>query len=470
MTGPRSPLFTSVRYAKKRRWSTAVRYLAFALAAVLVLVLAGGLALWRYASSRIQREDIPALAQPSTAPSDGGAGQAAAGGNAGGSGNDTSALPNMMNALVVGTDSRAGLTDQDLQELGTQDVGTNLTDTIMLVQITPAREHAAILSFPRDLKVHPPGAKTMKINAVYETGGPDLLVRTIEDLTGVQIDHYVEVDLAGFIQLTDAIGGVEICLDKPKVDKYAGVNLPAGCQTLTGKQAVGFVRSRHSADRFGPDNDFGRIARQQYFIKQAMKQVTSAGTLLNPLKIKRLINVVANNIKTDTNLGVTDMYRLANALKSMTAQDVATRLVPGYWSSQTSYTEMYPEKAEALFQAFRQGTPLPDVGMTDPHSNELTAQDVHVMVLNGVGTGGLAAKVADFLKARGFAVAGTGNAGTAANPDFSHTQTLISYGPDGEAKAKLLATFVPNAKLEQLDADPDQGDVVLTVGSDWQQQ
>ena len=467
MTGSRSPIFTSVRHAKKRRWSTAVRYAAFALAAVVVLALAGGLALWRYASSRIEREDIPSLAGPSEAPAASGTadgGQAAAGDT------QTTPLPNIMNALVVGTDSREGLTDQDLQELGTEDVGTNLTDTIMLVQVTPAREHAAVLSFPRDLKVHPPGAKTMKINAVYATGGPDLLVRTVEDLTGVQIDHYVEVNLAGFIQLTDAIGGVEICLDKPKVDRYAGVNLPAGCQKLTGKQAVGFVRSRHSADQFGPDNDFGRIARQQYFIKQAMKQVTSAGTLLNPLKIKRLINVVANNVKTDQDLGVTDMYRLATALKSLTAQDVATRMVPGYWSSETSYTEMYPEKAEALFQAFRQGTPLPDVGMTDPHQNELTAKDVSVMVLNGVGTGGLAGKVADFLKARGFSVAGTANAGTADAPDFSHEKTLISYGPGGEAKARLLATFVPNATLEATDSASAEGDVVLTVGSDWQQQ
>ncbi|MBW3620840.1 MAG: LCP family protein [Actinobacteria bacterium] len=432
-----------------------MRFAALGLTAALLLALASTLALWRYADSRLEREEIPAIEanrDVEAAPAATGEGEPAA------------PLPETLNVLVVGTDSREGLTDQQLLELGTEDVGTALTDTIMLVQLSPLREEAAIVSFPRDLRVDVPGEGVLKINAVHPRGGADLLVRTVQDLTDITVDHYVEVNIAGFLEVTDAVGGVEVCLDEPMVDRYAGVDLPAGCQTLDGRKAAGFVRSRRVRDQFGADDDFGRIARQQYFIRQAMERITSANTLANPVRVKRLIDAVAGAVTTDTDLGATQMLRLADSLADISPETVSTRAVPGYYSNETGFVHPYEDQAEALFSALREGTRLPDVGLTAPA--ELVAGDVTVVVLNGEGTGGLATEVQAFLEARGFEVVATGNAGTDEAPDFSYATTEVAYVPDDEAKARLVADFLPGARLVELD-EPAVGDVVVTVGADW---
>lgn len=448
MTGPRSPLFTSVRYADQRRWPRVAKIAGVGVASVLVLLLAAGLGLWRYASSRLDREALSAIDsqdhQGTTDP-------------------DTGApVEGTLNVLVVGLDTRQGLTEQQLLELGTEDVGSALTDTIMVVQITPAREQVAVLSFPRDLKVTPPGHGPMKINAVHPTGGADLLVRTVEDYISLDLDHYVAVNLAGFIELTDALDGVEICLDEAKVDRFAGVDLPAGCQVLSGAEAAGFVRSRLDADQFGEANDFGRIARQQYFIRQAMREVTSARTLLNPLRVKSLIDVVADNLTTDRDLGASEMLRLANSLKGLRAEDLDTRVVPGYYSAETGYVHAYPDEAEAVFQSFRNATDLPDVGTSDPRANELAATDVAVAVLNGEGTSGLAAEVAAFLESHGFVVAETGNA-----ESFDVERTRIEYVAGSEAHARKLAEQLPGAEQAEVGGAPGGADVALIIGADW---
>jgi LCP family protein required for cell wall assembly len=453
VTGRRSTIFTSARHAKRRRLSTAVRLVALGIAAVVILALASGLALWRYADSQLDKTEIAALTANRDA--DPAASDAA----------DAVVAADALNVVVVGTDSREGLTDQQLLELGTEDVGTNLTDTIMLVQLSPHREQAAIVSFPRDLRVEVPGEGLSKINAVHATGGPDLLVRTVQQVTGVMVDHYLEIDIAGFLDLTDAIGGVEVCLDEPMTDAFAGVDLPAGCQLLDGRDAAGFVRSRRVVDRFGADNDFGRIARQQYFIRQAMTEVTSANTLANPLKVKRLIDAVAHAVTTDRELGAPQMLRLANSLSSLSPDAVETRVVPGYYSEETGFVHADEAEAAALFAALREGTELPHVGLTAP--KELTAGDVAVTVLNGEGTGGLAGEVQDFLEARGFTVIGTGNAGSDDAPDYSYDTTEVAHGPGGEAKAALVQQFLPGSELVALDDVPAEGDVVVTVGADW---
>lgn len=444
-------MFGNNRNAGRRRAASTGRYVAYGVGAVLVLVLVSGLVLWRYANSRIDRTDIPTL--EANRSEDEAAAEATPT-------EDTVPVPATLNVLVVGTDSREGLTDQQLEELGTEDIGTNLTDTIMLVQVSPARETAVILSFPRDLKVELPGTGATKINAVFGKGGPDLLVSTIQDYTGVSIDNYVEVNIAGFLKLTDAVGGVEVCLDAAMVDRYAGVDLPAGCQTLDGRQATGFVRSRRVKDQFGGDDDFGRIARQQYFIKQAMTEVTSARTLFNPLKVKALIDVVAGSVTTDRDLGAAEMFRLANALKSLGAEDVATRAIPGYYSAEDGFVHAYPDQAAALFQALQMAEPLPDVGTTVPE--ELTADKVVVRILNGNGQEGLAAEVQAFLTDREFQIADTGNAD---NFDFEVTE--VAFASSEEPKANLVAQQFPGAKLVPLEEKPDGADVIVTIGKDW---
>lgn len=453
MTGPRSPIFTSVRRARRRRWGTAVRAFALGLAALLILGLASTLALWRYANSKLDRTEIASIEANRDAVPD----------------VDDDGAPleaqDTLNVLVVGSDSREGLTEQQLLELGTEDVGTTLTDTLMLVQLSPRRDHAAIVGFPRDLRVEAPGIGATKINSVQAKGGPDLLVRTVQDLVGVDIDHYVEVNIAGFLELTDAIGGVEVCLDAPMKDEFAGVDLPAGCQELDGRAAAGFVRSRRVRDQFGADNDFGRIARQQYFISRAMDEVTSAGTLANPVKVKRLIDAVAGAVTTDRDLGAPEMLRLANSLKTLTSDALELRTIPSYYSNETGFAHVYEDEAEVLFRGLREGSALdPEVGLEGP--TELTAADVTIAVLNGEGSEGLASEVQAFLESKGFTVVSTGNAGSEAAPDFSYDVTEVAYAPGGEAKAQLVASYLPGAELVERD-DLREGDVTVTIGRDW---
>jgi LCP family protein required for cell wall assembly len=195
------------------------------LVAVLVAAPAGA-ALAVYATTQLQRETIHGLG---------------------------TATGGRMNVLVVGSDSREGLTDEELQRLGTEPVEGRRTDTIFLLSLQGGR--AAMLSFPRDLYATHCDGRQGRINAAYNTGGPSCLVETVQLMTGIPVTHYLEVNFLGFMRVVDAVDGVTVWLDRPMVDRLAGVDLPAGCVRLDGAGALGFVRSRHVHDAIG------RVAR-----------------------------------------------------------------------------------------------------------------------------------------------------------------------------------------------------------------
>ncbi len=440
-------MFGTARPSGTDRARSIGRWVLIGAVVLAVLAAATGLYLLNYASGQIVREEIPALEQEVSPDADGD-GQPDV---------DTSGLE----VLVVGTDSRERLTAEQLAELGTHDEGTNLTDTVMLVQVHPGREKAVVVSFPRDLKVEVPGFGDRKINAVHGLGGPNLLVEVVEDYTGVQIDHYAEIDLAGFLDVVDAIGGVEVCLQQQMVDAYAGVNLPAGCQQLNSAQSAGFVRSRRVADEFGPADDFGRIARQQYFVKQVARQLTNRGTLLNPFRLRSLIDAVADAVVVDDSLGPRQLLDLATSLKDLDPEKVDFRVVPGFWSEQTGYVHAYPEETAALMQALQRGEVLPGELGQEP-TEDLAPGDVTVMVLNGEGTAGLASKVAARLEAAGFVVGGTDN-----HDRFDVEVTRILTTPADEPRARLLLELLPDAVLEVVPRlEFTNVHAVLVVGAD----
>src|SRR5699024_870483 len=150
--------------------------------------------------------------------------------------------------LLVGTDSREGLTPEQQAQLSTgseSDAGGKRTDTMMLVYTPRGGDQTMLISLPRDMLVDIPGYGENKLNAAYTFGGPPLLTQTLEQQTGVHIDHYAEIGFGGFADIVDAVGGVEICLDEPINDPYAGLDLAPGCQILSGPQALGFVRTRY---------------------------------------------------------------------------------------------------------------------------------------------------------------------------------------------------------------------------------
>ncbi|WP_420840189.1 LCP family protein [Corynebacterium meitnerae] len=184
------------------------------------------------------------------------------------------------NWLIVGSDSRQGLSEEDVQRLGTGgDIGSGRTDAIMLLHI-PATGQATLLSIPRDSYVNIPGYGSDKINAAFAFGGPKLLSETVENATGLRVDRYAEVGMGGLAGLTDVVGGVEVCPPEPIQDPLANLDIQAGCQVVDGPTALGYVRTRATAM-----GDLDRVMRQREFLSALMHTVVSPKVLLNPFRI-----------------------------------------------------------------------------------------------------------------------------------------------------------------------------------------
>ncbi|WP_257159893.1 LCP family protein [Corynebacterium cystitidis] len=188
------------------------------------------------------------------------------------------------NWLLVGSDSRHGLSEDDMARLGTGgEVGPSRTDTIMVLHI-PNGGEATLVSIPRDSLVSIPGYGEDKINAAFAYGGPKLLSQTVEQETGLRIDHYIEIGMGGLAGIVDAIGGVEICVEAPIYDPLAALDVQAGCQNMDGATALGYVRTRATAQ-----GDIDRVARQRQFFGALTDELTSAGTILNPIRMGSLL-------------------------------------------------------------------------------------------------------------------------------------------------------------------------------------
>ncbi|ACU35540.1 LCP family protein [Actinosynnema pretiosum subsp. pretiosum] len=195
------------------------------------------------------------------------------------------------NWLLVGSDARDDLTDEQKDDLATGDAAGRRTDTIMLLHIPEGSGKSTLVSIPRDSYVDIPDNGKNKVNAAFAFGGGPLLARTVEGATGIRIDHYMEVGFGGFANVVDAVGGVEMCLDEPLKDPLAGLDLPAGCQELEGSQALGFVRTRAFATA-----DLQRVQNQRAFLSALADKATSAGTLLNPFRSIPLVFAATDSV------------------------------------------------------------------------------------------------------------------------------------------------------------------------------
>lgn len=359
-------------------------------------------------------------------------------------------ITDMLNVLVVGDDSRAGMTEEQLQRLGTDEVPGGRTDTVMLLQLDPVTERARLLSFPRDLLVTRCDGSRGRINAAYQIGedegigGPSCLVETIGDLTDIAVHHYVEVNFAGFVDVVDTLGGVTMYIEEPLRDRHAGLDLDRGCQQLDGIAALSFVRARHL------DSDFGRMARQQRFIRELTDEVTRAGTLLNVPRLFALVDAVGDAVDTDRDLSLADMRRIAFTLRDLTSDQIDTRTVPatGRTVGGAALQVVKEDEAEELFAAFREGTLAPDhIGREAP--GELTVDDVpELVVLNGAGVDGLAAEAADLLERQGFSVSDTSNA-----DDFTYERSVVRHPPELADDADLVADALGGARIVEAEDD-----------------
>ncbi|MDN5794483.1 MAG: LCP family protein [Intrasporangium sp.] len=271
------------------------------------------------------------------------------------------------NYLLVGSDSREGLTKAQRKEYATGNAEGQRTDTIMLVHVSESGGKPVMISIPRDSYVPIPGYGSNKINASFSLGGPKLLTETVEQVTGIHVDGYLEIGLGGFAAVVDSLGGVDICVPRDMKDKKAGIDLKKGCQTLNGKNALGYVRSRYE----DPLGDIGRAARQRQFLGALMKEAATPATVLVPWRYKGFADAVAGGITVGEETSLMDAVRILRAMRSVSNDEGLSLSVPvenlAYPTSNAGVAVKWnTAQAKALFSALKNDEPLttPPTGTT----------------------------------------------------------------------------------------------------------
>ncbi|MER6989248.1 LCP family protein [Saccharopolyspora hirsuta] len=257
------------------------------------------------------------------------------------------------NWLVVGSDSRDGLDPETAETLHVGEAEGQRTDTIMIAHVPDDGTPPTLISIPRDSQVPVPGHGRTMINAAFALGGPELLAQTVEQATGLRIDHYAEIGFGGFAGLVDAVGGVELCLDREMHDTKTGQTLQAGCQTLDGEKALTFVRMRYSDAT--PRSDLDRVANQRKFIGALVEEASSFGTLINPFRTYALADRGAGALTMLEPDGPGDLLSLAWAMRGISSGGVVTTTVPVTDASAHRWDK---QKAGELFEAVNNDQPI----------------------------------------------------------------------------------------------------------------
>lgn len=380
-----------------------------------------------------------------------------------------------MNVLLVGTDGREKITEAERQKYRLGGAPCHCTDTVMIVHISEDRERASVVSLPRDSYAMTPAhtdqttgkphhGHPVKLNAAYAEGGPNLTVRTVENMTHVKIDHYLEVDFTSFMKTVDVLGGVKICTADPLKDSYTGLDLPAGTHTLMGGEALQYVRSRH----IDGAADLGRMKRQQRFMAALIDRATSSGILLNPMKFRDITRAVLGSVRADKGFGTDELLDLGRAMRNFSPSSSEFTTVPigqmGYAVKGVGSTLKWdPKKSGRLFQALRDDRPL---AVHKPKSKAVRVgvapQQIRVQVENGTPTAGLGKRVDSQLAATGFRT--TRQPVTSANRTVK--RTVVAYDPRWDRSAKSLAAALLGSELR---AVTGQGPVLKVIaGADFE--
>lgn len=250
------------------------------------------------------------------------------------------------NILVLGSDSRISAGDPSQWEVGAQ-----RTDAMMLMQISGDRRNVSVMSIPRDSWVDIPGYGENKINAAFSYGGPSLTIQTVEQLTGVRIDHLLVADFESFSAITDAVGGVTIRLKSPQT--LAGMEFGEGAQVLNGEQALAYARERSSL----PGGDFDRLNRQQAWMRAMVGAVRNNGILSSPTKLYSFLVTVSQTLAVDEGFTITELQSLAVDLRGLRSTDINFMTVPtvgtGTNADGQSIVLLDPDADAPLFEAFR---------------------------------------------------------------------------------------------------------------------
>jgi LCP family protein required for cell wall assembly len=384
-----------------------------------------------------------------------------------------------LNILIIGSDSRQGLG----RRFGSDVLGAR-SDTSMLLHIAPGHTRADIISFPRDSMVpvlacandqqgHPgqsaqPG-EVERLNATFSAGGAPCLWKTLEQETGIRIQHFVEVNFAGFQSIVNDVGGVPVCLPFAINNPQARLHLAAGKRVVNGAQALAFVRLR---ENIGEGSDTQRIQRQQYFLAAVMQKLKSTNLLSQPSRIFNVVRDVAKSLTTDTGLDLSTMLRIADSMKSLSSSSVQLVTVPvvPYAGDPTAELSWAQPQADRMFRAIEADRDLPasarasgkDKTAAAAAAPTVSPAKVSVQVLNGSGVNGVAGSAATALEAKGFTVTGTGPAA-----NYSYTTTTIQYSSAAQLPEvdTLKATLGP--VVAQQDTALGAGSINLILGSNY---
>jgi polyisoprenyl-teichoic acid--peptidoglycan teichoic acid transferase len=371
---------------------------------------------------------------------------------------DPASVDSPQNYLIVGVDSAEGLAPDDPVRAG-RDSGLR-SDTIMVLRVDPNASQAQLLSFPRDLWVDIDGGGRAKINSAIELqNGPSRLINTIKENFGVPINHYIQVDFAGFKDIVDAVGGIPIDFPNPVRDQHSLLDqVGPGCVTLTGDNALAYARSRYFETQINghwvsdPTADLGRIDRQQEFIKLVIQRAIQKGAR-DPRVLQNLLDGGLRSVQIDERLTVRQILDLATKFKAFTGDQLVTYEVPS--SSSTiqgqSVQLVLTGPAQPVLSLFRGVAP-------DPNDPKTTL--VHIQ--NGTNEAGRAATVADQLRAKGFNIPVESTSDT----DFSPT-TKVFYAEGAQARGLLVASYLRGPTVLQ-QAVLFGNDVNVVVGADWQ--
>ncbi len=401
------------------------------------------------------------------------------------------------NYLLVGTDSRAG------SDGAYGDAPGQRSDTTILVHLA-ADGTSTMVSFPRDTLVtipdyvdangHRHTAHRAKFNSAISDGGPSLLVSMVERLTDIRIDHYVSMDLAGFRAITDAIGGVEVCVlpstyrdvfydnNVRKVstntnDPMSGFLGGPGTIHVDGRQGLAFVRQRHGL----PEQDLDRIRRQQQFIGAVVRKTMAGGVLTSPSKLESLLSTVTSALTLDSHTSIVDLRGLATRMRDVAAGNIHVVTLPTHAPTRAEggigdsgelpglgAVQIYdPNDLERITGPLRardstarvSPSPSPAVSASSGSPATTVTEQITVAVYNGSMITGLSARAVTALTKQSFHASNEGNASS-----HNHTSSKVVYGPGQDAAARTLQAAVPGSELQR---DPAATRLALVVGSSF---
>ena len=378
------------------------------------------------------------------------------------------------NYLLLGSDSRQGLTREEQIAFGTDEQigGENRADTIILVHTEPDQKQAVFLSFPRDLWVDIPGVGEDRINAAFqagiEHGGAQLVARTVRELTGIPIHHVMYVSLAGFQGLVDALDGIDMCVPYAMQDELTGLDIEAGCQHFDGPTSLAYVRTRHQpCDSAAPD--FARISRQQQFLRAVIAKVLQPSELV---RLPSLVPELLDNLTVDQGMNVTELAYLAGQLRGVGTEDADFRSVPAYGASVyqgstlLSVVKAVQPDSDELFERIRDGEPLGDLGLELPGVPPSPANIVVSVVDRNSGT--IATDALGRLGESGFD--NSPGVLTEAGVPVPKAGSMLLYREGLDAEAKVVGQYFPNLELVPAPPRvlPNGQDVAVVVTSRYE--